>query len=304
MYERSYHTRVLNRDDAPKAPKQKKLPIRIRVSRKSILIGVITLVLIVGIGVVVRLPKFQVKTVEVEGTHVADPVEVSQFVANRLQGNTWYVFPRSSIVALSTRRLAREIKTAFPRFKEVDVDRIGATTLRVGVEEYGGVYLWCENPESCFFMDERGVVFAEAPFFSGNAYTKVFIGSVGELPFTALTVSNRALLELLLTRLHAIMIKPDTVRFVAERELVITFVHHGKEAKIIIDPTLDPEQTLEALFTAMRTQSFATKFDDKSRSLEYIDLRFAHKVVYRFYGQAPAPEPELQEQTDQVLSEE
>lgn len=280
MYERTYHDRVLKNEENTSPKKKRFFRPRLRLKTILITIGCIALV---GICVTLtRLTRLQIASVEIEGTNVADPTEVSTFVFGQLQGTRLYVFPRTSIILAQTRRLERNLRTAFPRFETVRVMRTGLSRLTITVSEYGGAYLWCTDATQCLFMDKNGVVFAEAPYFSGSAYPKVFIGAQADLPFRPITTEQLALIELLTERLNAISIAPTEFHFVSEHNLEIVFLHNSTMSKIMIDPTLSIETSLEALFTALRTQPLSAKYQDASRILQYIDLRFENKVVYKF----------------------
>lgn len=271
MYQRTYQSRVL-KSGAPK-PVPKKFPWK----RLIIVLGCI--VLIVGFVVLVRTPKLQVQTIEVVGTNVADPEEVRLYTMSLLEGSYLRVLPKKSMLLLDSDVLTMHIKESFPRFKEVSVTRIGATKLSVTVSEYTGTYLWCD--EQCFFMDERGSVFAPAPYFSGNAYVKIMIGTRGELPFVPITMEQLTLIQTYMDRLRDISIDPIAFKFVSARAFDVIFMHAGTEARLMIDPLHDVDTTLEALFSALRTDPLQDLYRS-GRMLHYIDLRFENKVVYKF----------------------
>lgn len=271
MYERTYQSRVL-KSDASK-PDPKKFPLK----RLVIILSIIAV--IVGFVMLTRTPKLQVQTIEVVGANVADPEEVRLYAASLLEGNHLKLFPKKSMLLLDSDMLASRIKEMFPRFKQVSVTRDGATKLMVSVAEYEGKYLWCD--EQCFFMDERGSVFAPAPYFSGNAYVKISIGTRGELPFVPITLDQLMLIQTYIDHLRDISIDPIAFHFVSERELDIVFMHQANEAKLMIDPLHDADTTLEALFSALRTDPLEAMYHSAS-VLRYIDLRFENKVVYKF----------------------
>ncbi len=275
MYEKSYHTAVLKTEKKPEKKKG-------RINWKLILGLFLGAVLIAGFIVLIKLPQWQVQHIEVVGAHVADPGDVTEFVNGELQGRRLFFLPKTSIILVPEHHLEKELKAHFSRFQTVEVSRKNFSTLVITVSEYQGVSLWCSDAENCFFMDQNGIAFAPAPVFSGSAYPKVFVGTVQSLPFQAVSVEQEKMIDLLREKLPALSIIPTEFHFVSDHQVEVKFNHDGHEASLLFDPTTDTQQALNALFSGLRTNPLATKFHDSSNVLDYIDLRFSNRVVYRF----------------------
>jgi hypothetical protein len=275
MYEKSYHTAVLKTEKNPE-----KKPGRI--NWKLILGLLLGAVLIAGFIVLIKLPQWQVQHIEVVGANVADPGDVSEFVTAELQGRKLFFLPKTSILLVPEHRLEKDLKAHFSRFQTVGVSRKNFSTLTVTVSEYQGVYLWCNDPDTCFFMDQNGIAFAPAPVFSGSAYPKIFVGTVQPLPFQALNLQQEQMVSLLRDKLPALLITPTEFHFVSDHQVEVMFNHNGHQASLLLDPMTDTQQALNALFSGLRTNPLATNFHDSSKVLDYIDLRFSNRVVYRF----------------------
>ena len=274
MYERRYHASVLKGNND--SPKRHLFPW------KRIAIITSCLLFLGGIFALIRAPGFQIRSVVVIGTQVADPMEVSQFVLNELQGTYLYVFPKTSVLLISTDALVSRISAKFPRFKSIDIDRSGMTTLDISVAEYPGVYLWCDADEVCSFMDETGTVFADAPYFSGSAYLKIYAGDRSQYPFVPVSQGQIHLVKRLTERLEVIDIEPLSFRFENDRKLTVVFNHHSAHASMYFDPTRDIDGALESLYSGLRTPAMTKLFHDPSNVLEYLDLRFSNKLIYKF----------------------
>ncbi len=276
MYERTYSSRVLNTEEKKHRKGGRQIPWR------KIWITLGTIAVFTGLVVFIRAPRFQVKEVNVVGTNVADPIEVSQFVLGKLQGNFVRVLPRSSILLISPDKLTKEVAAAFPRFKSVKVDRDSFSSLRVDVAEYGGMYLWCDTEDTCSFMDETGTVFADAPYFSGSAYTKIVSGARQEYPFAPITAEQLALVGHLKEKLAAIEIVPLSFAFESDHKLVVAFIHHSNRAVILFNPNEDADVMLGTLYSGLRTNPVSALYHNESKVLEYLDVRFANKLIYKF----------------------
>jgi cell division septal protein FtsQ len=275
MYERTYHKAVLKTESEP----QKK---RRRINWKLLVRLLVAVAIVVGVIVLICLPRLQVKTVTVAGANVVDPADVSAFVQQHLQGHELLLLPKTSIFLIHEHSLALDIKQHFSRLQTVSVKRTTFSSLTVTVTEYQGVALWCSDETTCYFMDQNGVVFAPAPYFSGDAYPKIFDGTFQHLPFQAITADQNAAVSLLMARLPIIGIMPEEFHFASSHELDIVFNHNGSQATLLFDPTTDTNEALVALYTGLRTNPLATKYQDPTQVLQYIDLRFENRVVYKF----------------------
>ncbi len=275
MYERTYHKTVLKQDS--NAKKQKPFPWKLFL----FIVGIVFVV--VGIVLLIKLPKFQVSQIHVEGTHVADPMDVSQSVMALLQGQHLWILPKSSIFLVSTSSISHAVLQSYPRFKTIEVTRDSMHSLRVVVSEYTGLYLWCDSDQVCSFMDEQGTVFADAPYFSGNAYLKIYKGERKPYPFDPLDDQERAKIALIQDRLKAIDVEPISFLFISEHNLSVVFDHSKHDANIIFDPAKDTEAALDILYSALRTEPLSSQYRDASKVLEYLDVRFGNKVIYKFH---------------------
>ncbi len=275
MYERSYNKTVLKTESVPAKKKG-------RINWNIVLRIFITLAVIAAVIILIRWPRLQVKNIEVVGANVVDPGDVTEFIHNDLQGKRLLILPRTSIFLVSTRRLQQKLKTQFPRFQTVTVNRENFSTLKVNVTEYQGMYLWCADTATCYSMDQNGVAFAPAPYFSGSAYPKIFGGTAQPLPFQAVSADQLKIIAMLLDKLPALSIIPSEFHFVDGHELDVYFNHGGHQAILLFDQTADVDQAITALFTGLRTNPLAGKFHDSAQVLQYIDLRFSNRVVYKF----------------------
>jgi cell division septal protein FtsQ len=221
-----------------------------------------------------------VQSINVVGTTVTEPLDISEFTLNTLGGRYVWLLPKSSIFLVHNESIAESIKGAFPRLKSVIVDRDGLSSLRVTVTEYPGVYLWCDD--ACSFMDENGTVFADAPYFSGSAYLKIYSGVRAPYPFTPITQEELTLVAHLKDRLEAIDIVPLSMRFESDRKLSVSFNHYTHVALLYFDQTEDIDRALATLYSGLRTDSVAQKYHDPNKVLEYLDMRFVNKLIHKF----------------------
>ncbi len=278
MYEKTYKAKVLNQSDKT-VKKNKKL-----FSWKKVLFVVIFLGVLFGFGCLLRYHKMQIDTVDVVGTNVIDEQDVSNSVQGQLVGTWLWIFPRTSVLLVNDKAIEKNLKEQFSRIETVVAKRTNLHTIEVTIKEFDAVYLWCtQTDENCYFMDKQGVVYSQAPVFSGTAYPKVFTGApLVELPFQGMSEVDLVRVAELQQKLSEINIVPVAFRNISARELQIDFLHNKTIAKLNIDPATPTSTSLEYLFSGIRTEPLASLFRNESKKLLYIDVRFPNKVVYKF----------------------
>ncbi len=277
MYRSTYNNKILNSEKLP--------PIKKPFSWKKFLLFFSGILILVGLIFFIKNDRFQLKKIEIDGVIVVDKEEVSKFVMESLNGKYLYFFPKTSILLINSKSIGEEIKRSFPRFKSVEVNRSGFNSLRINTTEYLGTYLWCENQESsqCSFMDESGIVFAEAPYFSGDAYSKIYGGgNLKNYPFNPISNQNIIFIKLLKSKLFDIGIKTIDYDFISDDELSVSFYHNSQISKILINPNNDIDLIINIIYTGIRTEPLSTMYHEETKYLEYLDVRFDNKLIYKF----------------------
>lgn len=278
MYERTYHNRVLKQDIPSHVKTRTGFPW------KKILAVVIVLGLCTGIFFLLRAPALQITSVDVVGTAVLDTQDVSSFVTTSLVGTRAWVFPKTSVFLISERSLEKMLREKFSRIETVSVKRNTFHSLVVTLKEYDAVYLWCtDKQDDCYFMDNQGVVYSQAPVFSGTAYPKIITGApLAALPFEGMSTFEIARIAALEKGLSDIGIVPTQFRYVSKKEIAIDFLHNKHVSLLRIDPSIPVDTTLEYIFSGIRAEPLSSLFHNQEKILQYLDIRFSNKVVYKF----------------------
>ncbi len=279
MYEKNYQTRVLKTDPAKVEKKRR------RFSWKKFFFMLGILLLLAGTGYALTYPAFQISQIDVVGTTVLDTVDIQMHISDQMEGKWLWLFPKTSIFLINEKSIEHSLQKEFSRIETVSVVRTTFHSITVSIQEYAPVYVWCGNAqdERCYFMDKRGMVYSEAPVFSGTAYPKIVVSFASlALPFQAMSLAEVGRVSQLETKLSAINIIPSTFRYVSDREIDIDFLHNKSTAVIKIDPSIETDTSLEYIFSGIRTEPLASLFRNDNKKLEYIDVRFPSKVVYKF----------------------
>jgi len=145
---------------------KKKLQIR----RKKILIfSAIILVLLIVLVLVLRLKSLQIKDIEVVGAEVIGADAVAERVNEFISGHYLWLIPKNSIFIYPDGSLKEFLFKSFPRFSFINLSLSNPERLVVSVVEREPFALYCVQ-DVCYFLDESGFIFDQAPYFSQGVY--------------------------------------------------------------------------------------------------------------------------------------
>lgn len=235
-----------------------------------------------------RWRPFVLSEVVVSGTSVVDPGEIESFVRGELAGSSRLIFPRASKFLYPKGEIASDLLNAFPRLRVAKLESRGSR-LEVKVAERVPAYLWCRGMPggeraSCYFLDEEGFVFSDAPSFSGNAYFTFygyFYGYFDDAaPLRQWYVSRQDFAEIARLLKAAADAGVAADAFVIEGSDYSLHLASGGSVRFRKDQDLGVvADTIVAL--AEDTKLFSKK---GASALEYVDLRFGNKIYYRLVG--------------------
>jgi len=191
-----------------------------------------------------------------------------------------FIYPRSGI--------KEALLEEFRRIEEVQVSVKDLEELEVVIEERKPNSLWCgeslENSsnEKCYFIDLDGLIYSEAPNFSGN----VFLGVYGEIENALdpigehfLTVSKYKNYKFFENSLSQYDLGPIILNKVDNGDLEIYLKSGGK---ILYNSEQDIVRLSENIGSILKDSGFKEDLNRSDQELEYIDLRFGNKVYYKF----------------------
>lgn len=255
------------------------------------------LALFAGLAYLSRIPALNIASIEIKNNQSVDEDMIKETVQAGLAGNYLWVFPKTNIFFYPKNRIKKELQDKFKRIKDVEFSIKDKQNLEVAITERIALYTWCGNlppnietgggASKCYFLDNSGYIFDEAPYFSGDVYFKFFgltdstlADPVGSHFFTGIFQN----LIFFKKALEDMKLKP-TALHVRDNENV-AFLLSGKTLptgpEIILKADSDFQKAAENLEAALNTEPFKSDFKDKYSSLLYIDLRFGNKVYYKF----------------------
>lgn len=283
---------ILNSPRLLELKKKKKRVIRNRI----LFILACLIILFIALCFISRIPKLNVVSVKVDGNKIIDTKDIEKTVDESISGYYLYFLPKTNFILLPKDKIKRELENTYKRLKDVEINIKTDRVLEITVGERTGVYTWCgvdlpeegTKPEEnkCYFMDDSGYIFDEAPYFSNDVYLKFFGAIDSPEPAGSKYLGDNftdvvSFIENILNE----DISPSSI-FMKENgeiEIYLSGVKLPPNApKIILNNDSDLIKMAENFQASVTTDPLQTELKEKYDLLEYIDLRFGNRVYYRF----------------------
>lgn len=245
------------------------------------------IIVLVGLSFLFKWQKLNINNIQISGNKVVETKMIEDVIKEKIAGSYLWFFPKTNFLLYPKGGIQKELAIKFKRLKNISLNIQNLQNLNVSLEERTALYTYCglapaeldASNQKCYFMDESGYIFDEAPYFSGEVYLK-FYGMADsyffEPNFTKL-ISFKETLE-------KIGIKPAII-FVEDTGDIKVFLSSATAQLgpfINFKADADFNQVIENLQSILTTEPLKTEFKTKYSSLLYIDLRFGNKVYYKF----------------------
>ncbi|GEM_PF-2068191 len=234
-----------------------------------------------------RLPALQLQQISVQGTTFVGEAAVEKVIRTSLAGSYLGIVPRANFLVYSRDALEAAVERQFLRIASLTFTEQSPRALRVVIHEREPDAVWCEgsfvavHARHCFYVDRDGVLYDQAPEFSGPVYFE-FYGYVRQPPQLGdaiLPVAQLTLARSVRNVLRALALEPVALVILPDRsyELVTE-----KGWKILFDAGGDAGTMGEHLRAALTSDVLTKRLADRNNALDYIDLRYGKKVFYKF----------------------
>jgi hypothetical protein len=270
-----------------------------RKKRTKILFVLLLLFLLIVAGVVAFLRKanLQINEVSIVGTHAVDPQLIRQFVTSQMKGNYVLVIPKSNTLLFSKRSMRAKILSYFPGLSDASIQFIDHSHIEISVEERPSHRVWCNTKDRCYFIDDEGVTYREAPIFSDGIYT-IFSGSLLDIPQEQdqdqaliktrfITASDFHLVTQIVGRLRETGLTMYEVHINENRDLEIRLggietYPVSSNALLLTSLDRDAKELASTISLLLDDKGFINAIANRGKELETIDLRFPGKIFYKF----------------------
>ena len=249
-----------------------------------------------GVYAFFHLDYFQIKSVNVSGLAALDKDNVTRFILSRLEGNRWFTVPRSNILMFSPALMEENIAKEFPAVAEANVKKIFPGGIAAEIRERSLWAIYCsqknavlattttsasreEGEKHCYFMDEEGIIFGEAPETEGTLIRKITSDGgldkrLGFQQFSADEITDFIKLEYVFKERAGLAISGIELRKNAPKDL---WLAANEGFSIIITRSATFESTADIVKAVLEN-----KVGGERATLDYIDARFGNKVFVKY----------------------
>ncbi len=240
--------------------------------------------------------EIRISKVELVGGVLVTNKDINEATINYLKGSYFWLYPKNNAFWYPKKDLQKYLSDNFKRIDVIEIARKNLTTVEVRIIERKPVATWCDTlPGSnevlnsdkisrCYFLDQDGTIFAEAPYFSGDAYFKYYGHVSTSTPIGSYYLSSStefSEISSFVAKTKSLSIHPLYL-IAKDNEQYSLVVEGGGEIYFDTkEPLSKVAQNLEAL---LRTPALSTS-TNFSLPIQYIDLRFGNKLFYKLKGE-------------------
>jgi len=269
---------------------------RIQILRLSFLLLILFLSIVGALAYFSFNKNITITKVTVEGTNIINSSEVIFVVKSGLTGKYYNLFSRADSFIFPRKEIYNNLIKHFPRIEEVSIVKKNLNTLQINIKERLGSYLYCGNTipdvlskigENCYFMNSDGYIFGKAPYFSGDVYFKYYLKINDDKSILGQNVMNLNHFHKLVRFINGITslgFKPISLVIDTSGKEILYLNHNLDEStpEIIFQTSNNFDKILSNLSAAMNTTKFSNEITSRYNTLQYIDLRFNNKVLFKF----------------------
>lgn len=247
-----------------------------------------------GLFYVSNIAALRLTKIHIVTTGVTHEDAIASVIDSVLDDAFLGILPNDSIVVPHESIIKESIRTAFPRVRSVQVNRLGLHELRVGVEERVTTALWCgdvvppvrdlpddtgesiHSKGACYVMDATGYIFSKAPTYGTASYPRYY-GSLEHAEPVGQFFIDSARFAQWQAFYHSVTydgIVPVALLFADEKDAEL-YLSNG--VKVLIPRQQDLKNTESKLVSVLAGNTI-----EEDRTVRYIDLRFGNKAFIKY----------------------
>jgi hypothetical protein len=262
--------------------------LRKRRKRRLIRVGLVVFILVSIVSLlsfISHRSKIRITRVELTGGILVTQEEVQSKALDFMSGSYFWLFPKNNSFIYPKGELEKYLKQTFQRIDTIEIHLQGFKTLVVNIKEREPYAMWCDtlppsDSEHCYFLDQNGTIFAEAPQFSGDAYFKYYglVTDVNPIGMQYIASSSQFYgVSSFVDTVKNLSLKPQYL--IANEKGQYTIVL-GSGTKIYFDMEESLVKTSDNLKALLKTPALAN-LSAQNLPIDYIDLRFGNKLFYK-----------------------
>ena len=241
----------------------------------------ILLVVVFGLAIFSGSEKLKIQTIIVSGNAAVSSDDVLKIANRDMDGRYAYLFAKSNSIIFPRFKIKSDLLKEIKTIKDLDINWDDWQRISLKITERKPHSVWCGNDinisnNQCYFVDKDGLLYSEAPTFSGSMFVKDYgyvSSSTGTIGQYYLKLGSYNKIFSLIDLLDQKNIKVISVYFDGSD---YKFNLEGGPVVIFNDKN-GFEQSFSNLFSAIDTKNLdLVSGVDK---INYIDLRFDNIIV-------------------------
>ena len=243
-------------------------------------------------------PSFFIDSVVVEGTHATSADSIKAAAIAKLVDKTLFHIKRNNRLLYPVAEMESDVYSLSPRIANVKTVFDTRTHVRIIITEYTPNFLYCmysdsttletstppsdHQPKDCYFADEKGYVYAEAPEYIGYPFVAIVASSSEEavthaspVGMSVLSPEDYARIRLYIDDLSRVGLTTHSVTLLGGGDIRAEV---GMPWVILLATDKDPDRAIANLGVVLANLE---KSADKGRGVREIDLRFGNKIFYK-----------------------
>jgi cell division septal protein FtsQ len=261
--------------------------LRKKRNRKLLKYGIVIFTLLSLIGLTSYLShrqELRISKVNLSGEVILTETDLEIETLNFLHGSYLWLYPKNNSLWYSRKKLEKHLASTFRRIETINIEREGFHTLNISITERKPFAIWCSSISAgpntiCYFMDQNGTIFSEAPYFSGDAYFKYYglVSTSSPIGSQYIASSTKfAEISNFIESVRGLSIRPVYLLAKQGGEFSLVLVGGGEIYFNEKDSLSLALQNLEAL---LKTPALSLK--NGILPVDYIDLRYGNKLFYK-----------------------
>ena len=261
---------------------------------KAVLVLLFLVCFVLFLSWLSKISLLQIENIEVSGNSTVSKDEIINLIKMETSAKYLMLFSKNSIFLYPKKSIEKKLLDDFKKIYKLSIKSKGLKTLVVNIAERKPNSLWCfsksedgsvrknENSGMCYFLDEEGVIFSEAPDFSGGAFLRYYGLLDGvEQPVGQIYLPSEKFKEVsrFVSSLENLGISPAGFRAESENNYEI-YLKNG--VKIIFDDNQPFDKTLENIQSILSEIDFKGDYSaNNPLKINYVDMRFGNKIFYK-----------------------
>lgn len=242
-----------------------------------------------------KIKSIQIESIEILGNSTLSKEEIIDLVKAEMSTKYFKLFSKNSIFLYPKKSIQKTLADDFKKINTISIKSKGLKTVIVNITERKPSSLWClgkseeendlrnNNLEKCYFLDKEGLIFSEAPDFSGNSFLRYYgLLDDTEQPIGKNYMTKEKFNEVskFVSSLEILGIKVGIFWSKTESDYEIV-LKNG--IKLILDDKKPFDKILENIQLILSEVDLKdNRSSNNQQNIDYIDLRFGNKVYFKF----------------------